>query len=43
MGIGRYQGGTRVVPDHPEGGDGGELYSGCLWRKPEVQSLKSKV
>jgi hypothetical protein len=31
IGIGRYQGGTRVVPDHPEGVGGEELYSGCLW------------
>ena len=32
MGIGRHQGGTRVPPDHPEGGAGGELYLEGLWR-----------
>ena len=31
MGIGRHQGGTRVVPDHTEGGAGGRLYSVGLW------------
>ena len=43
MGIGHVQGGTRVPPDHPEGGAGDELYSGGLWGKPEVQRLKSKI
>jgi len=32
VGIGRHQGGTRVPPDHPEGGAGGELYLEGLWR-----------
>jgi len=31
MGIGHVQGMSRVPPDHPEGGAGGELYSGGLW------------
>ena len=31
MGIGRYQGGTRAPPDHPEAGGEGGLYSEGLW------------
>jgi len=31
MGIGHVQGRSRVPPDHPEGGAGGELYSEGLW------------
>jgi hypothetical protein len=40
---GYVQGMSRVPPDQPEGGVGGELYLEDLWGKPEVQSLKSKV
>ncbi len=40
---GHVQGLSRVPPDHPGGGARGELYSGGLWGKSEVQSLKSKV
>src|ERR1017187_9070369 len=32
MGIGHVQGRSRVPPDHPKGGAGGELYSKDLWR-----------
>jgi len=39
MGIGHVQGMSRVLPDRPEGGAGGELYSEGLWGKREVQSL----
>jgi len=31
MGIGHVQGRSRVPPDRPGGGAGGELYSGGLW------------
>jgi hypothetical protein len=31
------QGLTRVPPDHREGGQGGELYSGGLWWAPNIQ------
>jgi hypothetical protein len=40
---GYVQGMSRVPPDHPERGAVEELYSGGLWGKAEVQSLKSKV
>ncbi len=32
MGIGWYQGMSRVPPDHPEGGEKGGMNSVCLWK-----------
>jgi hypothetical protein len=40
---GHVQGLSRVPPERPERGAGEELYSGGLWGRAEVQSLKSKV
>ena len=40
---GHVQGLSRVPPDHPERGAGGELYSEGLCEKIKVQSLESKV
>src|ERR1019366_9002517 len=34
MGPGYVQGGTRVPPDHPEGGGSGGVYSECLCETP---------
>jgi hypothetical protein len=38
MGIGHVQGLSRVPPDHPEEGAGGELYAKGLW---SIQNLES--
>ena len=42
MGIGWYQGGTRVPPDHPEGGGRWELYQQCLWLARKLDLPTSK-
>jgi hypothetical protein len=45
MGPGYVQGLSRAPPDHPEGGAGGELYSGGLWStrniEPRTPNLES--
>ena len=42
---GHVQGLSRVPPDHPEGGAGGELYSEGLWtiRNFEPRTLKGRA
>jgi hypothetical protein len=47
MGIGHFQGGTRVPPDHRQGGEGGELYSKGLWKtlnfEPQTSNLEPRT